>query len=257
MHRFAAAFTLLVTAASAGPAAAGTLRGTVVFPAVREDVDPRPEARKPLGSWRLENGRRAIAAEADVRRDVVLVLEPQQPVTTEVPPLTLEAGKGGTLEPRIVVAQLGVVVTWKNTDSVARTVTLEDGDTLLPPDPTPPGGTREVRFTIVGEYVFLDPEHPFVRSTVVVVTTPFAARTDERGAFSFEVPEGRYTLKAWWRGRWVDQFKVDVGPRSREPVVVKLSHDAARRADGKPAAPAPPVSNPSPSRPVAATPERN
>src|SRR5262245_60791893 len=189
------------------------------------------------------------------------MLEPQQAVTADVQPLTLEAGKGGTLEPRIAVAQLGVVVTWKNTDAVARTVTLEDGDTLLPPDPTPPGGTREVRFSLVGEYVFLDPEHPFLRSTVVVVTTPFVARADERGAFSFEVPEGRYRLKAWWRGGWVNQIDVDVGSRTREPVLVKLTGEPARHPDGKAGARGPSASaaasTPSTPRPAAAAPERN
>ena len=119
-------------------------------------------------------------------------------------------------------------------DVVPRVITLEDGDTLLPPEPTAAGGAREVRFTIAGEYVFLDPEHPFARALVVVVGTPFVARADDRGAFSFEVPDGRYRLKAWWRGRWVEIIPVELGPnKGHDPVVVKLPVAGANRAEVK------------------------
>ena len=83
----------------------------------------------------------------------------------------------GGFNDHAVSIETGDAVSWKNTDSVARTVFLEDGDTLLPPDPTPPGGTSEVRFSLVGEYVFLDPEHP-ERSRAIVYLPPRDERTD-------------------------------------------------------------------------------
>jgi hypothetical protein len=212
----------------------------VVLPPIPRDVEPSPAARRPLGAWRLENGKVRIAAEADVRRDVVLVLEPLSPARVEPKPVTVEATRAGELVPRITVAPLGVVVTWKNADVAARVVTLEDGDTLLPPEPAEPGATRQVRFTIAGEYVLLDPEHPFERALVVVTDSPFAARADEGGGFAIEAPEGRYRLKAWCRGVWTDVQQLDVGPRAKE-VVVRLPPPAPRAS--QPGASRPPEKN--------------
>lgn len=216
------------------------VKGTVVLPPIHEDGDPRPEARPPLGAWRLENGRLRIALLADVQREVVVALEPTRPVQQDPQPLVLEARRGGLLEPRLSLATLGVPVTWRNRDAVARSVTLEDGDTLLPPEPSPPGGTREVRFSIVGEYVFVDPDHPFARATVVVLATPFATRTDDRGGFSLEVPDGRYRLRALWRGRWTEAQTLEVAGKGRE-VKVRLP------APPPPLAPSSPALPPSPS----------
>jgi hypothetical protein len=233
----AAAVALWAAALCAAPSAlAGQVRGTVVFPLIAEDTDSRPEERRPLASWRLENGHARINRDADVHREVVVVLEPQQPVRIEPQRVLIESRSGGALEPLLSVAQTGVSVIWRNSDSALRAVTLEDGDTLLPPEPASPGATREVRFSIPGEYVFLDPDHPFSRATVVVVGSAFAARTDDRGAFALDVPDGRYRLRTLFRGRWTDLQTLDVGGRSRE-ITIRLGIDEAR----PPASPSPPA----------------
>jgi len=229
----------MVGLGASAPALAGQVRGTVVFPLIAEDTDPRPEERRPLASWRLENGHARIQRDADVHREVVVVLEPQQPVRIEPQRVLIESRSGGALEPPLSVAQTGVSVIWRNSDSTLRAVTLEDGDTLLPPEPASPGATREVRFSIPGEYVFLDPDHPFSRSTVVVVGSAFAARADEKGAFSLDVPDGKYRLRALFRGRWVELQSLDVSGRSRE-LTIRLGGEEGRTAPPPPpAAPAP------------------
>jgi hypothetical protein len=88
---------------------------------------------------------------------------------------------------------------------------------------------RAQRFLAPGEYRILDEEYPHVAGTVVVVDTPYVAGVDERGAFRIEVPEGRYTLRAYWRGAWLAGRPLEVGPHTPD-VVLHL----AARAEGGP-----------------------
>ena len=202
---------------------AGGLKGQVTFPAPAREAGLHPA---PVAYWRLENGSVPPLLEADRRGEVVIVLDPMKRPDGEPSAAVIDAGPL-SLEPRVVVSQVGVPVTLKNSDRVARTLFLKDGDLFMPPEPTPPGKTREVKFREPGDYLICDVDLPYAVTTLLVVPEPYATRADEKGGFSFDVPDGKYTLRAWWRGGWTDKQAVEIG-KSTKDVTVKL---AARRDD--------------------------
>jgi hypothetical protein len=213
---------LLVIPLLAGdrPAAAGSLRGTLQLPPAPRATDVRP-----LAYWRIENGVLPIAQPAaEPRREVVLALlperaPPRRPEGQLPPPVALEA-KPLRLEPRVAIAEVGAPIVVKNTDRAPRTLYLKDGEGFMPREATAPGAERTVRFTVAGEYTIADVDNPRATVVVVVVATPFLARADERGAFAFDAPDGKYTLKAFFRGAWTDGQPVEIaGGRARDATV--------------------------------------
>jgi hypothetical protein len=54
---------------------------------------------------------------------------------------------------------------------------------------------------------------------VVAVRSPYFTRLDERGAFRLEVPEGRYSLKVFYRNTWVVSQSVEVGAHTTDVAV--------------------------------------
>jgi hypothetical protein len=78
------------------------------------------------------------------------------------------------------------------------------------------------------EYLLRDQEYPHLDGTQVITDSPHAAQVDDKGQFKLEVPEGRYTLKVWFRGAWVVTMPVEVGPR-----VTELKVDVPAQKRGK------------------------
>ena len=61
-----------------------------------------------------------------------------------------------------------------------------------------------------------DEEYPHIDGTVLVVQTPYVARLDEKGNFKLDVPEGKYTLKVFWRDEWAVTQPLEVAGRTSE-----------------------------------------
>jgi hypothetical protein len=119
-------------------------------------------------------------------------------------------------DPRVVLAPVGATVVFKNSDRLPHSLYIENAQSLMTPEPTPSNRTREVRLYAPAEYVVRDEEFPHVECTIVVPASPHAAQADEKGAFKMEVPEGKYTLKVFWRGAWVLSQPLEVGPRTTD-----------------------------------------
>jgi hypothetical protein len=220
----------------AATARAGMLRGTVV---VAQPARGSGEAR-PLARWRLENGLLPIAPPApEARHDAVVVLAPEgntpPPSEPNERPRVVLAARSLRLEPHVAVGVVGTIFTIENGDRAARTFYLRDGESFMGKEPTPPGGRREVRFTVAGEYVIADADNPGGGATVLVVDSPLHARADEKGAFTIEAPDGKYTLKAFWRGAWSAPQPVEVGGKAHE-VTVRVAPPATPTEAARPAA---------------------
>lgn len=233
MNRLQPILFLLAPAVATFPsgAQAGELKGQVSFPPFAQAAGRHPP---PIAYWRLENGKTPPLPEADARGEVVIVLDPQKKPPGEPTAAAIDAGPLH-LSPRIAVSQVGAPVTVKNTDKVTRTLFLKDGDLFMPPEPTLPGGTREVKFREPGDYQICDADLPYAVTTLLVVVAPYSTRADDKGAFSFEVPDGKYTLRAWWRGGWTDPQAIEIG-KSTKDVTVKLAagrDDAAAARENK------------------------
>jgi hypothetical protein len=222
MYRFRLA-ALLFSLLGAAPAAAGSLRGTLIYPSARVT---RAE-RRPLARWRVANGVLPIAAaQSDIaRRDVVVVLEPARPAPpppegSDPPKVALEA-KPLRLEPRVAIGRVGTIFTFHNGDRAPRSLYLKNGENYMAREATAPGGEREVKFTVAGEYEVLDVDNPRVSATLVVVASPYFAHADDHGAFSVEAPDGKYVVRAWYRGSWSAPQPVELG-RTHE-ISIKLA----------------------------------
>jgi hypothetical protein len=197
-------------------ARAGTVRGTVTLP-----VEPKLAEGSSSGLWRVENGLLPITPrQPDLRSDVVVVLDGGQRARDDQPaPVTVEL-HGLRLDPRVAVVPVGGTVSFKNGDRVPHTLYLERGTSLMPPQPTPSGQVRTQKFLAAGEYHIRDEEYPHLAGDVVAVDTPYVAQLDEHGGFKLEVPEGRYTLRVFWRGAWVVSRPLDVGQHAEVTVHV-------------------------------------
>jgi hypothetical protein len=193
-------------------AQAATVRGTVVLP-------PEPRAPDQDAHWRVENGILPIAPRMpDPHLDVVVVLDNAAPHKESLPNATVEL-RGLRLDPRVAFISVGGTVEFKNLDRVPHVLYVERATSMMPPTPTPAGQTRAQKFFAAGEYPLRDDEYPHVEGTVLVLATPYVARLDEKGGFKLEVPEGKYTMRVFWRGAWVVQQPLEVGPRTTEVTV--------------------------------------
>jgi hypothetical protein len=197
---------------AAHAAAAATVRGTVMLP---------PEARAPDrdAHWRVENGVLPLGPRTpDPRLDVIVVLEGAPNAKAQSSNATV-ALHGLRLDPRVAVVPLGGTVEFKNEDRVPHTLYLERATTLMPATPTPSGQSRTQKFYAAGEYRVRDEEYPHIDGTVLVLGTPYFVRLDEKGSFKLDVPEGKYTLKVFWRDKWVVSQPLEVASRSTEVTV--------------------------------------
>jgi hypothetical protein len=209
---------LLVLVLVGGVSQAAQVRGTVTLPPEARAVEARD------GHWRVENGVLPIGPRVpDPRTEVVVALEGEEkPAAKEKekdedkkPTINVEL-HGLRADPRVIVAPIGTTVVFKNSDRLPHSLYIENARSLMEPEPTPAGRSREVRLFAPAEYQVRDEEFPHVECTIVVPASGRAVSVDEKGAFKMDVPEGKYTLKVFWRGAWVLTQPLEVGPRTTD-----------------------------------------
>jgi plastocyanin len=214
--------TIVVMATWASAASAATVRGSVMLP-------PEPRSADRDAHWRVENGVLPVGPRVpDPRLDVIVVLEGAANAKAQLPNATVTL-HGLRLDPRVVAVPVGGSVEFKNDDRVPHTLYVERATTLMPPAPTPAGQTRAQKFFAAGEYRVRDEEYPHVDGMVVVVQSPYVARLDEKGNFKLDVPEGKYTLKVFWRDHWAATQALEVTGRTTE-VTLQLPATTAAAA---------------------------
>jgi hypothetical protein len=226
--------TIIVTAAWASAATAATVRGSVMLP-------PETRAADRDAHWRVENGVLPIGPRVpDPRLDVIIVLDGAPNPKLQLPNATVTL-HGLRLDPRVAVVPVGGSVEFKNDDRVPHTLFVEKATTLMPPAPTPAGQTRAQKFYAAGEYRVRDEEYPHVDGTVLVLQSPYVTRLDEKGNFKIDVPDGKYTLKVFWRDHWAATQALEVAGRTSD-VSVQLppaTAAATTTTKGAPTATAP------------------
>jgi hypothetical protein len=214
----------LVLALAPACASAGTLRGTIFFP-----QDAKPAEPKPLANWRVENGVLPIVpAPPESRTEAIVVLEPAKAGEPPSSKVAIEA-HGLALSPKVAIAAVGSTFEFKNEDRVARVLYMKDGETFMGPEPTPPGQTRAVKFTVAGVYEVRDADYPQARATLLVVPTQWFGHSDDKGSFKIDAPDGKYTLKVFFRGVWAASQPVEVGRGGEVLVRLVLPEEAGRK----------------------------
>ncbi len=109
--------------------------------------------------------------------------------------------KGCQFVPHCVIAQAGQEIVMKNADAVAHNVHLaavrgkEINDLVAPNDRE--GVKRKLEADILPMTVKCD-IHPWMIGHVLILDHPYAALSDEKGAFTIEgLPEGTYDFRVW------------------------------------------------------------
>jgi plastocyanin len=128
--------------------------------------------------------------------DIVVSLEaPGLAVKPVTVPVEMDQ-KGKLFTPHVLPIVKGSTVRFLNSDPFAHNVFSPEGKYDL--GSWQQGQTKDHVFTTVGVYTQLCRIHPEMEAVVVVLDTPYFAKTDQTGAFQIpNVPAGRYTLVAW------------------------------------------------------------
>jgi plastocyanin len=128
--------------------------------------------------------------------DIVVSLEaPGLKVTPPKSPVEFDQKKMGFV-PHVLAVLKGTTVRFLNSDSVAHNVFSPEGKYNLGTWST--GQTKDHLFDKPGAYTQLCQIHPEMEGYVVVLDTPYFAKTDRSGAFEIkDVPAGKYKLVAW------------------------------------------------------------
>ena len=135
--------------------------------------------------------------------------------------------KGLLFQPHIMVVQTGTTVDFLNSDKVAHNVfwpSLMQGGKKLPGKNLgtwPTGEKRPFKFEQAGVAALLCNVHPEMAGYIVVVPTPYFAKTDKSGDFKIEnVPDGQYTVVGWHEGAKNSSKAVTVAGDTKADITV-------------------------------------
>jgi plastocyanin len=128
--------------------------------------------------------------------DVVVSLEGVKTKPKPAPASVIMKGK--QFIPRVTVVPVGSSVAFPNEDGIFHNVFSLSGDNRFDLDLYKKPKTASWTFAHPGVAKVYCNIHPQMSAVVVVVDTPYYAKTDKSGTFTVaDVPPGKYTLHAW------------------------------------------------------------
>lgn len=204
------------------------VRGTITLPAAAR----APADRFPSFWQRIENGLLPIAPPlVSPMSEVVVVLEGPTTSASWSGNITMEIA-GADFSPRVVPVLVGTTVEFKNADRTAYTVYSPDNGAFFGKEETPAGKSRKIKFLAPGVFPVRADEYPHMEGAVLVLKSNLYARPDDRGAFKIDnVPEGKYTLRVFFRGSFVHEQALEVPARGAVDVTVKAPAAPAHKAE--------------------------
>jgi len=204
-------------------AAPTQVRGSITLPA-----SSRAPAERFQSFWaRIENGLLPIAPPlVSPMSEVVVVLEGPTTSAAWSGNITMELA-GADFLPRVVPVLVGTTVEFKNGDKTPYTIYSPDNGAFFGKEETPGGKSRKIKFLAPGVFPVRTDEYPHMEGAVLVLKSNLYARPDERGSFKIDnVPEGKYTLRVFFRGTFVHEQPLDVPARKEVDVTVKAPQPA-------------------------------
>lgn len=140
----------------------------------------------------------------DTGAGAIVILTP--PDGHEIPPPAAPEvmdQSGYAFLPGLLLAQVGQTVQFRNSEDVLHNVRVTESATDTPVFnvATIAFGSYEYKFERPGFYAVTCDVHSTMRADILVTSTPYSAKTDERGAFAIgNVPAGAYTLTLYAGG---------------------------------------------------------
>jgi len=157
-----------------------------------------------------------------LRTSADLVVSLQAPGLKVVPPAKpVEMDQKGMLFiPHVLPVVTGTTVRFLNSDPVGHNVFSPEGRYNL--GTWPQGETKDHKYDKPGVYSQLCRVHAEMEAFVVVLDTPYFARTDSKGAFEIkDVAPGKYTLAVW--SEKLKELKQPITVAAGAPTTVNLT----------------------------------
>lgn len=142
--------------------------------------------------------------EASVRKDldysgVVLSLDPLDAIdpVKQVPKHATMVQKNKTFTPHILAVQAGTAVDFPNYDPIFHNAFSRYNGQIFDIGLYAPGKSRTIVFKRPGVVRVFCNIHPSMSAVIVVLNTPYFAKTGKDGKYNLEVPPGRYKLQVF------------------------------------------------------------
>lgn len=123
----------------------------------------------------------------------------------------------------IMPVVLGTSVEIKNTGRLTHPLYAVGQPDLITSEPLGPGGSRLVTVKDAGKATIIrSKDAPHVEARIVALPTRYFAKLGRDGTFSIaDVPQGKWTLKVWYRDGWLPVTKV-IDTTSRDKPELRL-----------------------------------
>jgi plastocyanin len=190
---------LVVTWCVAGPAAAGTIKGTIRLAGGAVEVKKLNVTVDQGVCGTIKDAEDlVVSADMGIRNVVVSLLTPPPNARWSAAPPVQTDQKQCVFVPRVVVVPAGGTVEFLNSDRLLHNLHSASTDNPIFNRTQPKGRTIPIAFRRP-ETIRIDCDlHPWMRAWVVVAEHPFYAVTNDRGEFTLEnVPPSTYTLQVW------------------------------------------------------------
>jgi len=191
------------------------------------------------GYWNEPNSVRDVEPPYVVpSSDFGIALFPDGAIAGKPDDLTEVDVRAGGLDKNVVVVRPGTAVKFRSIDPFDHELYVESFDDFKP-EKQSRGAFRTIEFAHEGIYEVRCRLVPHFRGWVVVTPAPYVLKADASGVFSQDgLPVGKYTLRIFFRGRWIAEQKFQIeNERGDFPVEVKI--DVPKAPGSAPAAPAP------------------
>jgi plastocyanin len=188
-----------VTWCVAGPAVAGTIKGTIRLAGGAVEVKKLKVTVDQGVCGTIKDAEDlVVSADMGIRNVVVSLLTPPPKAQWSAAPPVQTDQKQCVFVPRVIVVPAGGTVEFLNSDRLLHNLHSASTDNPTFNRTQPKGRTIPIAFR-KPETIRIDCDlHPWMRAWVVVAEHPFYAVTNDRGEFALEsVPPGTYTLQVW------------------------------------------------------------
>ena len=150
------------------------------------------------GQVSLRDSREASVTKGAGFSGVVVSLEPLDAPGSSVPPArAVMMQKSKTFTPHVLPVQVGTTVDFPNYDPVFHNAFSSYSGQIFDVGLYRPGSSRQVRFARPGMVRVFCNIHPNMSAIILVVNSPYFAKTGPDGRFKLTVPPGRYQMRVF------------------------------------------------------------
>jgi hypothetical protein len=183
------------------PAAAGTVSGRLELP----PAPPRPPSAAHGFLEALPNLLAKIRV-TDPTPWMFVMLDAGTPMPAATKPVEIDI-IGERFSQTLVPLPANAELVIKNASKNTRFLGISEAPQLLKKVPLNPTNTQSFRPEKAGDvYTIRDSDAPHLSATVVVTPSAWVAPVSSDGKFDFaNVPEGKYTLKVYYKSGWIDK----------------------------------------------------